>query len=64
MSALLDANLLVREMPPRGGEPRLRMLETVRELALEEFARDPEAAPFVVAIATGIGSSRNRSRRR
>ena len=44
VSALLDANLLIREMPAHGGEPRLRMLQTVRELAQEEFARDPEAS--------------------
>ena len=43
VSALLDANLLIREMPVCG-EPRLRMLETVRELAREELAHDPEAS--------------------
>lgn len=42
-AALVDASLLLREPASEGGEPRLRMLETVRELAGEELARDPEA---------------------
>ena len=38
VEALLDTSLLIREDFPRdGAEPRLRMLETVREFALEQL---------------------------
>ena len=42
IGALLDASLLMRDAAARE-EPRFRMLETVRELALETLAGDPEA---------------------
>jgi predicted ATPase/tRNA A-37 threonylcarbamoyl transferase component Bud32 len=41
IDALLDASLLQREGPMgQAGGPRLRMLETIREFALEMLARD------------------------
>jgi predicted ATPase len=44
LAALSDASLLTRDSRERrGGEARLRMLETVREFALEQFERDPTA---------------------
>jgi tetratricopeptide (TPR) repeat protein len=43
IGALVDASTLVRDMPAHTGEPRLRMLETVREFALELLSSDPEA---------------------
>ena len=42
VEALLDTSLLVREDFPRNGsEPRLRILETVREFALEQLRAAP-----------------------
>lgn len=43
LELLVDNNLV---QPPEGsdGEPRLRMLETIREFGLERLAEDPEAA--------------------
>jgi tetratricopeptide (TPR) repeat protein len=41
LSALVDANLLVRE-PAQRDDPRLRMLETVREFAMEALLRSPD----------------------
>jgi predicted ATPase/Flp pilus assembly protein TadD len=44
VSALCDASMLTRGAAERrGAETRLRMLETVREFALEQLARDPAA---------------------
>jgi len=43
ISALVDASSLVRDATGHDGEPRLRMLETVREFALESLASDPDA---------------------
>ncbi len=43
LSALVDASALVRDVPAQGGEPRLRMLATVREFALEALSSSPEA---------------------
>ena len=43
LSALVDASLLMRDMTAGGAEPRLRMLETVREVALDELARSADA---------------------
>ena len=43
VEALLDTSLLVREDFPRSGaEPRLRLLETVREFALEQLRAAPD----------------------
>jgi predicted ATPase/DNA-binding SARP family transcriptional activator len=41
LSALVDASLLMRE-PSQRDDPRLRMLETVREFALDALLRSPE----------------------
>jgi predicted ATPase/DNA-binding SARP family transcriptional activator len=41
LSALVDASLLVRE-PARRDDPRLRMLETVREFAMDALLRSSE----------------------
>jgi predicted ATPase len=41
LSALVDANLLVRE-PAQRDDPRLRMLETVREFAMDALLRSSE----------------------
>jgi predicted ATPase/DNA-binding SARP family transcriptional activator len=43
VSALVDASSLVRDRPGHDGEPRLRMLATVREFALESLAGDSDA---------------------
>lgn len=43
LAALVDASALVRDVPAHGGEPRLRMLATVREFALELLSASPEA---------------------
>lgn len=43
VAALADASLLLRDGASDADEPRLRMLQTVRELAGEELARDPRA---------------------
>jgi non-specific serine/threonine protein kinase len=43
VSALVDASLLMRDLPANGGEPRLRMLATVREVALETLAGSADA---------------------
>ena len=43
IGALVDASALVRDGPGHDGEPRLRMLATVREFALEALASSPEA---------------------
>src|SRR5205823_1708506 len=44
VDTLLDASLLQREgRVEQGGDTRLRMLETIREFALEMFARDDRA---------------------
>jgi predicted ATPase len=43
IDALADASTLVRDGPGTDGEPRFRMLATVREFALELLASDPEA---------------------
>lgn len=42
LGALVDASALVSDVPRHGGEPRLRMLATVREFALEALAASPE----------------------
>jgi non-specific serine/threonine protein kinase len=42
LSALVDASLLMRDMTA-GDEPRLRMLETVREVALDELSRSKDS---------------------
>ena len=42
LSALVDASVLVRDASSRG-EPRLRMLATVREFALDVLSSSPEA---------------------
>jgi non-specific serine/threonine protein kinase len=42
LSALVDASVLVRDTPS-AGEPRLRMLATVREFALDALSSSPEA---------------------
>lgn len=42
VSALVDASLLMRDTAVSGAEPRLRMLETVREVASEALARGTE----------------------
>jgi predicted ATPase/DNA-binding SARP family transcriptional activator/tRNA A-37 threonylcarbamoyl transferase component Bud32 len=47
IGALVDASALVRDAMGHDGEPRLRMLETVREFARESLAGNPEA----VAVA-------------
>jgi non-specific serine/threonine protein kinase len=46
VATLVDHSLLVREGAAEGGEPRLRMLETIREFALEQLraSGDEEAA--------------------
>ncbi|HEV7990963.1 MAG TPA: protein kinase [Gemmatimonadaceae bacterium] len=44
ISSLVDASSLVRDRTGHDGEPRLRMLATVREFALESLASDPDAA--------------------
>jgi predicted ATPase/DNA-binding SARP family transcriptional activator len=41
LSALVDASLLMRE-PAQRGDPRLRMLETVREFAMDALLRSSE----------------------
>src|SRR5262249_27382357 len=38
LSALIDASVVMRDTPTTDGEPRLRMLETVREVALGELS--------------------------
>ncbi len=43
LSALVDASLLMRDMTAGDVEPRLRMLETVREVALDELARSADS---------------------
>jgi len=43
LSALVDASLLMRDMAAGDVEPRLRMLETVREVALDELARSADS---------------------
>jgi predicted ATPase/tRNA A-37 threonylcarbamoyl transferase component Bud32/Tfp pilus assembly protein PilF len=43
IGALVDASTLVRDRQGDDGEPRLRMLATLREFALEWLASDPEA---------------------
>jgi tetratricopeptide (TPR) repeat protein len=42
LGALVDASVIVRDMPSHGGEPRLRMLATVREFALDALAASGE----------------------
>jgi predicted ATPase/DNA-binding SARP family transcriptional activator len=42
LMVLVDASAIVSESPVPGGEPRLRMLATVREFALEALAASPE----------------------
>src|SRR5581483_11368306 len=68
MAYLLDESLLRRE--DAGDEPRFRMLETIREYALERLAESAEAsmiqrrhADFFVALAEQV-SSKLRSRER
>ena len=46
VGALVDASALVRDAHAHG-EPRFRMLETVREFALESLASSPEAETIV-----------------
>src|SRR6185503_5553302 len=41
LSALVDASLLMSE-PAQRDDPRVRMLETVREFALDALLRSPE----------------------
>jgi predicted ATPase len=41
LSALVDASLLIRE-PAQRDDPRLRMLETVREFAMDALLRSPD----------------------
>src|SRR5262249_4023328 len=43
LSALVDASLLMRDMAAGDAEPRLRMLETVREVALDELSRSGDS---------------------
>jgi len=43
VSALVDASLLMRDMTTGSAEPRLRMLETVREVALDELSPSADA---------------------
>ena len=43
ITVLLDASLLTRSVDVPGSEPRLGMLETIREFALERLADDPNA---------------------
>ncbi len=43
VAALVDQSLLVRELGPEG-EPRFRMLETIREFALERLSPEEEHA--------------------
>ena len=43
LSALVDASLLMRDMTAGDAEPRLRVLETVREVALDELSRSKES---------------------
>jgi predicted ATPase/DNA-binding SARP family transcriptional activator len=43
VTALVDASLLMRDMAVGRSEPRLRMLETVREVASEALARSAES---------------------
>lgn len=43
LESLVDQSLLVRDASPRG-EPRLRMLETIREYALDALEEDGEVA--------------------
>jgi non-specific serine/threonine protein kinase len=47
---LLDRSLLVQE-PERDGEPRFRMLETIREFGLEQLRNSPEAETVCAAHA-------------
>jgi predicted ATPase/DNA-binding SARP family transcriptional activator/tRNA A-37 threonylcarbamoyl transferase component Bud32 len=61
LSALVDASLLMRDMTAGETEPRLRMLETVREVALDEHSRsgDPDAvgrrhAEWYLRLATSF----------
>jgi len=42
LSALVDASVIVRDAPSPHGEPRLRMLATVREFALDALAASGE----------------------
>jgi predicted ATPase/DNA-binding SARP family transcriptional activator len=42
LTVLVDASAIVSETSATGGEPRLRMLATVREFALEALAASPE----------------------
>jgi non-specific serine/threonine protein kinase len=42
LTALVDASAIVSAAPAVGAEPRLRMLATVREFALEALAASPE----------------------
>ena len=51
IEALLDASLLALEETP-GGEPRFRMLETVREYAAELLEASGEGAAIRQAHAT------------
>jgi predicted ATPase len=55
LSALVDASSLVRDVPAHGGEPRLRMLATVREFALEALSSSPEAGTIARRHAEWYG---------
>ena len=46
LSALVDASVIVRDAPSHHGEPRLRMLATVREFALDALAASGEGEPI------------------
>ena len=43
LASLIEKSL-VRQVDAAGGEPRVRMLETIREFATEQLAKRPEAA--------------------
>jgi len=51
VSALVDASLLMREMPAHGNEPRLRMLETVRESVIEMLMSEADAGAVTMRHA-------------
>ena len=54
VSALVDASVLVCDAPS-GGEPRLRMLATVREFALDVLSSSPEAGAMAQRHADWFG---------
>ncbi len=53
VSSLVDKSLLREESPP-GGEPRLRMLETIRQFAAEQLTASGEVETYRQRHAAGV----------